>query len=69
MQEEIEIEFNDDGEIVVKTEGMKGPVCLSEVTRLLEGLATITNERKTDEYYSEISVDRAIQEKTKVGKR
>ena len=61
----ITVRINEKGEIVAETHNILGPSCLEEVTKLLEEIATITEVRKTDEYYMKANVlqkVKAIQE-------
>ena len=69
MEEKILIEFDENGEIVVETRGIKGKACLDDVKDLLEGVATITHEHKTDEYYSGNSIKNVIDSRIEVKKR
>lgn len=36
---------------MVETRGILGPSCLEEVNKLLKEIASVTEVRKTDEYY------------------
>lgn len=56
MQEQrITINIKDDGALDLKTDGIKGETCLSEIEELLDGLADIKEVKKTDEYFQKIS--------------
>lgn len=52
MQEQrISITISEDGSLNVKTDGIKGEACISEVEELLDEIADIEKVDKTDEYY------------------
>jgi len=52
----ITVRINEKGEIFAETRNILGPSCLEEVTKLLEEIASITEVRKTDEYYMKAKV-------------
>ena len=54
-EQRINITINEDGSLDLKTDGIKGEACLSEVEELLDELADIKEVKKTDEYYQKIS--------------
>ena len=55
MQEQrITINIKEDGSLYLKTDGIKGEVCISEVEELLDDIADIKEVSKTDEYYQKI---------------
>lgn len=57
MQEQrITVTINEDGSLDLKTDGIKGEACLSEVEELLDELADIKEVKKTDEYYQKVNV-------------
>lgn len=57
MQEQrITVTINEDGSLDLKTDGIKGEACLSEVEELLDELANIKEVKKTDEYYQKVNV-------------
>lgn len=57
MQEQrITVTINEDGSLNVKTDGIKGEACLSEVEEILNELADIKEVKKTDEYYQKINM-------------
>lgn len=57
MQEQrITVKINEDGSLDLKTDGIKGEACLSEVEELLDELADIKEVKKTDEYYQKVNV-------------
>ena len=57
MQEQrINITINEDGSLDLKTDGIKGEACLSEVEEFLDELADIKEVKKTDEYYQKVNV-------------
>ena len=55
-EQRINIIINEDGSLDLKTDGIKGESCLSEVEELLDELADITEVEKTDEYYQKVNV-------------
>lgn len=57
MQEQrITVTINEDGSLDLKTDGIKGEACLSEVEELLDELVDIKEVKKTDEYYQKVNV-------------
>lgn len=54
MEQRIELEIDEDGKILAKTEGLKGETCLDELQKLLEGIALISETKKTDEYFQKV---------------
>ncbi len=59
-EEKIVITINEDSSLDVKTDGIKGEACISEVETLLEGIAEIKSGKKTDEYYQKVSQQNTI---------
>ena len=55
-EQRINITINEDGSLDLKTDGIKGESCLSEVEELLDELADIKEVKKTDEYYQKVNV-------------
>ncbi len=55
-EQRINIIINEDGSLDLKTDGIKGEACLSEVEELLDELADIKEVKKTDEYYQKVNV-------------
>lgn len=55
-EQRINITINEDGSLDLKTDGIKGEACLSEVEEILDELADIKEVKKTDEYYQKINV-------------
>ena len=55
-QQRINITINEDGSLDLKTDGIKGEACLSEVEEILSELADIKEVKKTDEYYQKVNV-------------
>lgn len=55
-EQRINITINEDGSLDLKTDGIKGEACLSEVEELLDELADIKEAKKTDEYYQKVNV-------------
>ncbi|WP_062399203.1 DUF2997 domain-containing protein [Methanogenium cariaci] len=55
MSEEITIEIDENGEIFIETNGIKGPACIAQVEELLKELAIVSDTNKSDEYYMENS--------------
>lgn len=54
-EQRINITINEDGSLDLKTDGIKGEACLSEVEELLDELADIKEVKKTDEYYQKVN--------------
>ena len=55
-EQRINIIINEDVSLDLKTDGIKGEACLSEVEELLDELADIKEVKKTDEYYQKVNV-------------
>ena len=55
-EQRINIIINEDGSLDLKTDGIKGESCLSEVEELLDELADIKEVKKTNEYYQKVNV-------------
>ena len=55
-EQRINITINEDGSLDLKTDGIKGEACLSEVEEILIELADIKEVKKTDEYYQKVNV-------------
>lgn len=55
-EQRINITINEYGSLDLKTDGIKGEACLSEVEELLDELADIKEVKKTDEYYQKVNV-------------
>ena len=55
-EQRINIIINEDGSLDLKTDGIKGESCLSEVEEILNELADIKEVKKTDEYYQKVNV-------------
>lgn len=55
-EQRINIIINEDGSLDLKTDGIKGEACLSEVEELLDELVDIKEVKKTDEYYQKVNV-------------
>ena len=55
-EQRINITINEDGSLDLKTDGIKGDACLSEVEEILDELADIKEVKKTDEYYQKVNV-------------
>ena len=55
-EQRINITINEDGSLDLKTDGIKGEACLSEVEEILSELANIKEVKKTDEYYQKVNV-------------
>ncbi len=55
MAEKVEIElvFTPDGEVQLKTRGLKGKDCLAETEALERVLGRVTSREKTSEYYQQ----------------
>lgn len=55
-EQRINITINEDGSLDLKTDGIKGEACLSEVEEILSELADIKEVKKTNEYYQKVNV-------------
>ena len=53
MTEEISIEIDENGEIFIETNGIRGPACIDQVEELLKDLAVVSAPNKSEEYYME----------------
>lgn len=64
-EEKIVITINDDGSLDVKSDGIKGERCVSEIEALLDSIAEIKDGKKTDEYYQKVEnvVETKVQNK------
>ncbi len=56
LEQRITVTINEDGSLDLKTDGIKGEACLSEVEEILNELADIKEVKKTDEYYQKVNV-------------
>ena len=56
LEQRITVTINEDGSLDLKTDGIKGEACLSEVEEILNELADIKEVKKTDEYYKKVNV-------------
>ena len=56
LEQRITVTINEDGSLDLKTDGIKGEACLSEVEGILSELADIKEVKKTDEYYQKVNV-------------
>ena len=56
LEQRITVTINEDGSLDLKTDGIKGEACLSEVEEILSELADIKEVKKTDEYYQKVNV-------------
>ncbi len=52
---EIEVVFAPDGQVSLKTRGLKGKTCLEETEALERALGRVTSREKTSEYYQQPS--------------
>jgi hypothetical protein len=50
---EIELLFTPDGEVKVKTRGLKGKTCMDETESLERAVGTVQEREKTSEYYQQ----------------
>ena len=57
-EQRINITINEDGSLDLKTDGIKGEACLSEVEEILDELDDIKEVKKTDEYYQKVNVSK-----------
>lgn len=55
MAEKIEIElvFTPDGEVRMRTRGLKGKTCMEETESLEKAIGTVKDREKTSEYYQQ----------------
>lgn len=54
-EEKIIIIINEDGSLELKSVGIKGEACMSEIEALLSEDMDIESDKKTDEYYQKVS--------------
>jgi hypothetical protein len=50
---EIELLFTPDGEVRVKTRGLKGKTCMDETESLERAVGTVKEREKTSEFYQQ----------------
>lgn len=50
---EIELLFTPDGEVRLKTRGLKGKSCMEETESLERAIGTVKEREKTSEYYQQ----------------
>jgi len=50
---EIELLFTPDGEVRLKTRGLKGKTCMDETEALERAVGTVKDREKTSEYYQQ----------------
>lgn len=64
--QKITIKIDEDGKISAQTEGFKGELCLKELESLLQGIADISEVKKTDDYYQKqvVATKEQIKRKT-----
>lgn len=65
-EEKIVIKISENGEIIADVHGIKGPVCIDKIQKLLEEVAEIYEIHKKDEYYMRPSVVQKTVSKDKV---
>jgi hypothetical protein len=53
---EIELLFTPDGEVRVKTRGLKGKTCMDETESLERAVGTVKEREKTSEFYQQPTV-------------
>ena len=58
MAEKIEIElvFTPEGEVRMKTRGLKGKTCMEETESLEKAIGTVKDREKTSEFYQQPTV-------------
>ena len=66
VEGKITVKIDERGEIEVTTRNIKGPSCVNEITELLKDLASITDMKKTDEYYMDVKVTQTTTVKQEV---
>ena len=66
-EEKIVINIDEFGKISAATEGFQGETCLNELEKILEGIDSIVDIKKTDKYYQKVNVKKKtnIQSKRK----
>ena len=52
---EIELLFTPDGEVRMKTRGLKGKTCMEETESLERAVGTVKERQKTSEYYQQVT--------------
>ena len=62
---EIEVEIDENGEIKMKTHGLKGKKCIDELKYFEKSLGKIKETQKTGEYYEKDTIASKIRSKTK----
>ena len=62
--EKIKIVIDENGEIFVETDGILGPACVEEITKIMKDAAIAIEANKTDEYHMEQKVKTTQQQKT-----
>lgn len=62
---EIEVEIDENGEVKMKTHGLKGKRCVDELKSFEKGLGPMKDTQKTGEYYEKDSEVSKIRSKTK----
>jgi len=50
------VKINDQGEIEVETFGIRGPLCVEEINKLIQDIALTVETNKKDEYFMEPEV-------------
>ena len=56
---ELEIEITPDGEVRIKTHGLKGSDCLAETKGLEKALGTVLDQKKTSEFYEHSAANKS----------
>jgi hypothetical protein len=55
-EEKIVVKINDQGEIEVETFGIKGPLCVEEINKIIQNIALTVATTKKDEYFMDPEV-------------
>ncbi len=55
---EIELLFTPEGEVRLKTRGLKGKTCVDETEALERALGSVTERERTSEYYQQAATTR-----------
>lgn len=62
---EIEVEIDENGEIKMKTHGLKGKKCMDELKSFEKSLGKMKDTQKTSEYYEKDTATSKVRSKTK----
>jgi hypothetical protein len=62
---EIEVEIDENGEVKMKTHGLKGNECIDELKSFEKSLGKMKDTQKTSEYYEKSTTTSKVRSKTK----